>query len=518
MRYFAYCRKSTESEDRQTQSIESQRQELVAYAQKEELTIVRFFEEAKSAKQPGRPIFRQMMDALSRGEADGIVAWHPDRLARNSVDGGEIIYWLDTGKIKDLAFPTAQFDNSPQGRFMLAISFGQSKYYVDNLSQNVRRGCRTKASKGWRPTGVPVGYLNDPVTKETVADPERFALVRRLWDDLLAGDSISDIHARARDVYGLRTRKRRRLGGGPLSLGTVYKIFGNPFYMGVFTWEGKQHQGKHPAMVTRSEFARAREVIGRKGKPQPHRHAFTYRGLIRCGACGSAVTCERTRNPYGMEYIYYHCTWKNVSPRCRERSIEERQVDSQFLSFLKALSLTESLRQWGSLALRKFADKERDGRTLEIRAQEKARAATEAQLSRLTDLHIRGMIDEDEFAKKRNPLLITREALAARQDRGSVAQEFELLIATFWLRSRAVSLFEKGDEATKRLLIQLVSSNILLKSKMLRIEAAKPLTLDLKSRSLSTVCTSLEAVRTFLRSEEGRKFHSQLKELHRLAQ
>ncbi|MHB1529058.1 MAG: hypothetical protein ACYDDA_01810 [Acidiferrobacteraceae bacterium] len=79
-----------------------------------------------------------MMERIERGEAVGILAGHPDRLARNSVDGGRIIYLLDTGKLATLKFPTFWFESTPQGKFMLNIAFGQSKYYVDNLSENVR--------------------------------------------------------------------------------------------------------------------------------------------------------------------------------------------------------------------------------------------------------------------------------------------------------------------------------------------------------------------------------------------
>jgi DNA invertase Pin-like site-specific DNA recombinase len=86
-----------------------------------------------------------MLDRICLGEAQGILAWHPDRLARNSVDGGRIIYLLDTGKLKDLKFPTFWFDSTPQGKFMLNIAFGQSKYYIDNLSENIRRGQSGKA-------------------------------------------------------------------------------------------------------------------------------------------------------------------------------------------------------------------------------------------------------------------------------------------------------------------------------------------------------------------------------------
>ena len=125
MKYILYARKSTEEDDRQVLSIEAQFVELKEFAAKEKLEIVASFQEAKTAKEPGRIKFAEMLAILESGKADGIVSWHPDRLARNSVDGGKIIHFVDRGLIKSLKFPTFWFEPTPQGLFMLNIAFGQ---------------------------------------------------------------------------------------------------------------------------------------------------------------------------------------------------------------------------------------------------------------------------------------------------------------------------------------------------------------------------------------------------------
>ncbi|HPU94718.1 MAG TPA: recombinase family protein, partial [Candidatus Gracilibacteria bacterium] len=189
MKYFLYARKSTDEDDRQVLSIEAQLTELREYATKENLEVVAEFIESKTAKVPGRPVFNEMISKIEKESDMGILAWHPDRLARNSIDGGKIIYLIDEFKIKALKFPTFWFEPTPQGKFMLNIAFGQSKYYIDNLSENIKRGIRQKLRNGELPGLAPIGYLNELRHHTIVKDPERSVIVARLFEVYSHGDS-----------------------------------------------------------------------------------------------------------------------------------------------------------------------------------------------------------------------------------------------------------------------------------------------------------------------------------------
>jgi DNA invertase Pin-like site-specific DNA recombinase len=112
-KYILYARKSTDTEDKQVLSIEAQLTELRKYARDNHLSVAQELIEKRTARKTGRPVFNEMIEHIKSGKADGILSWHPDRLARNSVDGGQIIHLIDNGVIRNLAFPTFWFDTTP---------------------------------------------------------------------------------------------------------------------------------------------------------------------------------------------------------------------------------------------------------------------------------------------------------------------------------------------------------------------------------------------------------------------
>jgi DNA invertase Pin-like site-specific DNA recombinase len=506
MRYFRYCRKSQEDEDRQALSLPSQLAELVrTYEGNPEIEIVATFEEARTARYPGRHIFNEMIRRIQKGEAEGIIAWHPDRLARNSVDGGQIIYMLDTGALKDLKFPTYTFENTPQGKFMLSIMFTNSKYYVDNLSQNVKRGNRNKIENGWLPHKAPCGYLNDKEAKTIIADPDRFALVQEMWKLMLTGAyTPRQIWEIARDQMGLRTVKRKRIGGNPLSLSAVYTLLVSPFYAGYIQYQGNLYPGKHPAMVTLSEFERVQELLGRPGRPRRKKHEFPFTGMIRCGECGLSVTAEHKKNRYGYEYTYYHCSKRRHDYRCKQPSISAEDLEKQILLFLGELEVSGKLHSWTMAHLEKERAKKRTLCKATHDSLSQALKSITSQMGNLTSLRLREMITDGEFQSTRTKLLQEQERLSQAQTGSKRADAWfepaELLIL---FSNALVSRFIGGDNATKRLILEIVGSNLVLMDKKFKIEAKKPFMFSTNSRQNSSLCTTLKEVRTLIETGDS---------------
>src|SRR3989304_7915714 len=192
LRYFVYARKSSEREERQILSIESQLREI-----KEkfgDLEVVEVLQESASAFEPyKRSVFSEIMRRIKEGEANGIIAWHPNRLSRNPVDGGQIIYFLDLGYLKDLKFVAHPFDNSPEGKFMLSLALSQSKLDSEQKGLAVKRGNKTRFERGQTTTLLPPGYMVNKGWKEkeemrAVKDLQRFPLIKKGIELLLTGN------------------------------------------------------------------------------------------------------------------------------------------------------------------------------------------------------------------------------------------------------------------------------------------------------------------------------------------
>ena len=422
IKYIAYCRKSTDEKDKQIMSIDQQIDELESFAQRENLEISEFLTEAETAKIPGRPVFNSLISLIEKGLINGIISWHPDRLARNSIDGGKIIYLVDTGKLQFLKFPSFWFENTPQGKFMLSIAFGQSKYYVDNLSENVKRGLYFKVRRGDWPGYAPFGYKNDRNTRTITVNSKEAKLVKIAFRKFAAGEfSMADI----RNLFFRNGIKRKN--GKPLHLNQVRDLLTRSFYYGLMVYHGETYEGKHKPLITKKLFDKVQEVLKAKYNPRPHTNSFAFTGFIKCGECGSAITAEkhfkfypRTRGKVG--YTYYRCTKK--SGHCSQKYIPEKELEEQLRKIANKVAISE---KWANQLIswaERDAEKESSQAKEELVKQKLELKALDQKLDKLLDIFLDETVDTQSYQKKKNEFLekqqILKEKVEEIQKRGSV--------------------------------------------------------------------------------------------------
>jgi len=395
MKYFIYARKSTEEDDRQVLSIEAQLVELKEFAAKEKLEIVASLCEAKTAKEPGRTKFAEMLSLIEKGKADGIISWHPDRLARNSVDGGKIIHFVDRGLIKSLKFPTFWFEPTPQGLFMLNIAFGQSKYFVDNLRENVKRGLRQKIRNGVWPGWAPVGYLNNPKTRGIDVDSDKASKVKELFEMYATGAYTLHSLANWCKEKGLRGNL-----GKPLVIANIQKNLQNVFYLGLMKWKGEIFEGQHEPLISKKLFDKCQEVMNKRGKVQEVRkHNFAFLGLLKCASCGCSITAEIQKG-----HNYYRCTKKKGL--CQEKHyLREEVLSGQIKSFLQKVSLSSQDTEKVLAALDSEQEQAKQQARSKIEGLKEQLKQVEMKLAKLLDAYLADALSTEEYAAKKQELL-----------------------------------------------------------------------------------------------------------------
>jgi site-specific DNA recombinase len=493
IKYIMYCRKSSESEDKQVQSIEAQQKALKKLAAEKNLTIVKVLEESQSAKKPGRPIFTEMINILSEGKADGILCWKPNRLARNPIDGGTIQWMLQSGLIKSINTPSNEYlptDNI----LMLGVEFGMANQFILDLSKDVKRGLNAKAEKGWLPHIAPIGYINDKAgnkgEKIIYKDPNRFPILRKMWNLMLTGHySVQSIVTIANNDWVLTCSATNKLPERQISLSTGYKIFTSPFYYGKFYHSGQLYDGKHEPLVTEEEFKKVKNILGRKNNSRPKNKNLPFRGIINCGECGAMITAEEKfktikQTNEKRKYLYHRCTKRKRNIKCHQKTIRTEILEEQIIEYLENITLPKEILKWCVETLKENKVIEENNTKDIINNLETQISKLETRIHNLTTLFIspennnKEMLSDEEFKKEK---LNLNEKISSLKSQLTKIQEedksLELSIETFDLAANAKHFFLKGDNDEKNQILSSIGSNYSLKDRKLDISLIKPLQL-----------------------------------------
>jgi site-specific DNA recombinase len=474
--YFLYARKSSESEDRQVQSIEDQINRLKELANTYGISIKEILTEAKSAKKPhNRPVFSDMLARIEKGEAQGILCWQINRLSRNPIDSGALGWMLQQNVIHSIQ--TMDREYLPDDNVLLfSIESGQANQFIIDLKKNSMRGMVGKADRGWLPSRAPLGYLNDKLEHTIIEDQERFHLVRKMWDMMLTGNyTPPQIREIANSEWGFRTPKTKRDGGVEIANSVIYKMFTNLFYTGMFMWNGNSYNGNHKAMITLEEYDRVQVIMGKNGKPRAQTHEFAYTGLMRCEVCGSMYTAiEKTKMVRGelKTYVYYHCTRRKKGVNCDQQSpMTLKDLEDQIDIDLERHTILPTFQKWALEILNRNNDKEIEERTKITETQHKNITDTQKELDTLTKMRYRELIDDETFIKERDELKAKIAKLKALvgETESRAEKWLELTEKTFTFACYARKEFIIGGLDKKREIFSALGENFLVKDKKTHI-------------------------------------------------
>lgn len=342
-----YFRVSTPDQEKKGFSLPAQLKLLRKYGHSLGLRIVEEFVDTETAKTSGRTAFSRMVKFLQKNPSvKHVLVEKTDRFYRNLKD-----YLLidelrcNLHLVKENQVLSAESGSSE--KFLHGIKVLMAKNYIDNLSEEVRKGMTEKAEQGIWPSYAPLGYLNAklPSGKNGIAqDASRAKLVGRLFELYATGNFSQKELAKWAAVAGLTFRR----SGRPVNKATIQGILHHLIYTGDFVWCGKLYKGIHEPIIAHELWDKVQSVLGRRysNRYRVIKHDLPFSGLIRCGHCGCAVIGEIKKG----KYIYYHCTGQHG--KCPEKYARQELIEAQFCDVVRRIVLPEPFVNWASEALR----------------------------------------------------------------------------------------------------------------------------------------------------------------------
>ena len=334
-----YARVSSREQEKVGYSLSAQIKLLQDYAYKNNLEIVNVFKEAETAKQVGRKQFGEMITYLKKNlDVQNLLAEKTDRLQRNLNDyltlrdlNNVAIHLVKEGEI------ITKKDSSNQ-KFQQWLKVLMVQQYIDNLSEEVKKGQTEKAKEGIYPSTAPLGYLNADNgngKRIIIIDTLRAPYVKKAFE-MYASGTYSELDI-CNKLYseGLRSKK-----GCKVSVKTFERMLKNIFYLGKFEYSGYIcENAQHDAIIDEETFAIVQKRLNRIPKAKSHKLQFPYQGLIRCSICGSILSPELKKG----KFIYYHCNDYHKNGCKRKSYINQSKIDNIVATILKSLQISPKL-------------------------------------------------------------------------------------------------------------------------------------------------------------------------------
>ncbi|MDP2661479.1 MAG: recombinase family protein, partial [Dehalococcoidia bacterium] len=323
-RVAVYARVSSERQDVDL-SISAQLKAMREYASKQGLLVVKeYVDEAESGRSIDRPGFKAMVAASRQRPLpfESILVWKLSRFARNREDS--IIYksLLRKQGVQVVSI-NEPLEDTPSGRLLEGIIEVIDEFYSANLSQDVARGMRESASRGFYPGGpVPWGYkrvkvVDGAATRSKLEiDPDKALLVERVFRECISDDMGLKEIVKGLNHDGVRTRT-----GRPWSTTGLHSVLRNEAYTGVLAWDktksrrGREAadlirvEGAWPAIIDRDTFDKAQAKMASRAPRVTHPRVvhseYLLSGMLRCAFCGSAMVGHAVKSG---KFFYYMCS------------------------------------------------------------------------------------------------------------------------------------------------------------------------------------------------------------------
>ena len=475
-----YARVSSERQDVEL-SISAQLRALRDYAHRSNYEIYReFVDEAESGRSVARPAFKDMI-RLARGKQplfEIIIVWKLNRFARSREDS--IIYksLLRKQGIQVISV-NEPLEDTPAGRMLEGIIEVIDEFYSANLAQDVTRGMRESAMRGYFSGGQPpYGYditkVKDGIKMRSTLTPNPITapIVKRMYVESLDGKGLREI-ARGLNHDGILTPKGKQWVGA-----RIHNILSNEAYIGTLVW-GKRSQADlvkvenaWPATVEKDVFDRVIAILKSRGPKiiHPRRTVSEYllSGLMKCGVCGKSMSGHSAKSG---QFLYYRCSnaTKRGAAECPGHWIPKSKIEGFIIDKIRNCILAED----NLIELVRLTNEEL-GSGMEF---EKDRLNTierqiddiESRLENLYDALEKGSFESDELAPRIRKLKARRDELLTQRNQTESSLKMSVI------ESPDINLIREHVDDIKQLLSEspIIEQRAFLKSFVKNIEVGK---------------------------------------------
>lgn len=382
-------------------------------------------------------------------------------------------------------------------KFIHGVKVLMAKNYIDNLSEEVKKGMKEKVAQGYYPGKAPIGYINTDLNGKRVIDinPKESEFIQRIYDWYLTGNySYKGIRKKAKEEGYLAIINTK------LSTSHVEKILKSNFYYGSFEWKGDVYEGKHPSIISKSQWDEVQTLIAKRSNNNAgkSRKDFPYINMMKCSYCGCSITAEIKKK----KYIYYHCT--NHKGNCPQPYFNESKIEAQFQKMLSLIKVDKTMLEWIKEALQRSHKDKIQYHKETIKKLNRQFDSLQIKVNQMYDDKLNGLIDESfwktkytEYRDNQNEIQISLKA-HQKADETYIHSGIQLLE----LAQNASNIFKKGSSSQKREILSFVLSNSKLTSENIEFEFKNPFDMLVEVSKSKNWLGWLDEIRTYFMSKK----------------
>ena len=474
MKAVLFARVSSKEQEETGYSLPAQEKLLKEYAERKGFKVAKLFSISESASgRKQRKTFEEMLEYTKKNDIKIIICEKVDRLTRNLKDAVCINEWINGNEEREVHFVKENCvlnkNSKSNEKFIWNIKVSVAQYYIDNLSEEVKKGQMEKIRQGWLPTKPPLGYktVGEKGHKIHIIDEEKAPLVRKMFELYATGNYSLKQLVEIMYKEGLRTR-----GGNKLVKSRLAKLLSDPFYYGKIRWNGKIYDGKQEPLISKELFDRVQEILRSKKTPKYRKHFPLFKGLIRCAKCNSLITWYIKKGHwYGQHNNYKDC------PERKNGTIRQEKIEEQLIPYFDRITIkNKRIAEWIKKALKESHKDEIEYHNKAIEELNRRYEQIQRRLNMLYDDKLDGKIPLEFYERKFKQYTREKEEIVSSIEKHSNAQTkyFELGISILELSQKAKEIYQKATIEEKRTLLNLVFSNLYLNEGKLTVFYTKP--------------------------------------------